>query len=155
MVKHLLKIWKVFNVCLTVLWTLGVIVLKECSDENFEHFLKKPIQEKLGISKTKYLEKNFFYSTVRIDAFCKNMNPRLYILFLVIIFGATIIPEQEGSSHHPAFMGIFPTFICQPYIPVHELFFWFLMQLNETGRLGEPKVLFLLLVLIRYNWKWR
>ena len=155
MVKHLLKIWKVFNVCLTVLRTVGVIVLKECSDKNFEHFLKKPIQEKLGISKTKYLEKKIFFSTVRIDAFCKNMNPRFYILFLVIIFGATIIPEQKGSSHHPAFMGIFQTFICQPYIPVHELFFWFLMQLNETGRLGEPKVLFLLLVLIRYNWKWR
>ena len=51
---------------------------------NIEHFLKKRIKEKLGISELKQL-KNFFFlfQTVCIFDFCENMNQGLYILFLV------------------------------------------------------------------------
>ena len=58
-----------------------ILLLKGMLRRKIEHFLKKPIQEKLGIS-----EMNL-KSTVCIFDFCKcehlNMHPRLYILFLV------------------------------------------------------------------------
>ena len=50
-------------------------------------------------------------------------------------------PREE--SHHPAFMGICPTIstrISLIYL-IDELFFWFLMYLKETRRLGDYKVL--------------
>ena len=48
---------------------------KECSDETLSIFWKKHMYEKLGISEMKF-------ATVCIFDFCKNMNPRFYILFL-------------------------------------------------------------------------
>ena len=49
---------------------------------NIEHFMKKRICEKLGISE-KLKKIYFLFPTVCIFDFSKYMNPRLYILFLV------------------------------------------------------------------------
>ena len=46
---------------------------------NIEHFLKKHIYEKLGVSAMNF----FLFPTVCIFYFRKNMDPRPYILFLV------------------------------------------------------------------------
>ena len=46
-------------------------------------FFKKAHIGRLGISEVKQLKKIFLlFPTVCIFYFCKNMNPRLYILFL-------------------------------------------------------------------------
>ena len=52
---------------------------------NIEHFLKKRLQEKLGISEMKKYNFVFLFPIACSFDFCKNMNPRLYILFLVNI----------------------------------------------------------------------
>ena len=52
--------------------------------QNIEHFLKKCIWEKLGISEMKWLKKYLFlFPTICIFDFCKNISPRLHISFLV------------------------------------------------------------------------
>ena len=49
---------------------------------NIKHYLKKRIYEKLEMSEMKQL--NFcFYSQQSVFDFSTNMNPRLYILFMV------------------------------------------------------------------------
>ena len=54
------------------------------SPTKIEHFLKKRTFEKLGICEMKQLKKFFFlFPMVCIFDFCKNINPRLYILFSV------------------------------------------------------------------------
>ena len=51
------------------------ILLKGMLRQNIQHFLKKPTQERLGISKMKQLEKIFLlFQTVCIFYFCKIMN---------------------------------------------------------------------------------
>ena len=61
-------------------------VIKGMLRRNIERFLKSRIYEKLGISEMKLLKKSCFFfqfPTVCIFDFFENMNPRLYILFLV------------------------------------------------------------------------
>ena len=59
------------------------VLLKGMPRRNIEHFLKKPIWEKLGIFEMKQLNFFFPFPIACIFYFCKNMNPRIYILFLV------------------------------------------------------------------------
>ena len=64
---------------------LHIHTLKGVLRRNIEHFLIKTIYKKWGIPEMKQLKNTFFFlfPTVCVFDFCKNMNSRLYILFLL------------------------------------------------------------------------
>ena len=131
----------------------GGVLRKKIFFKMSQNSQETPVPEETPVNFAKILRTPFLQCNsgrlLLTSGHCNNERYRLYLLQRAGCNALLLWPNHQSAreaSHHPAFMGIFPTInhMYESYLADHridEFFFWFLVQLNEIRSLGEYKVL--------------